>query len=288
MQKHFLKGINKLNIKTAIIQINEILKHRTEHKLETNFIFQHVLKKSAAELILTDEISLKQFKKIKKIAIKLSLNRPLQHLLASWHFYGIKIKLNSKVFIPRPETEQLVDFVLKFKNEKINIIDLCSGSGCVSMAIANTNKHAHIKAIEISKDALKCAKKNTHKFKNRIQIIEGNVLNAKLAKNFKNWANIIVCNPPYLNKNDMVNLQAEIKHEPRIALYGGTDGLLFYKKICKLWKSCLKNFGWIAFEIGSTQKIEVETILTQNQFKNVKTKKDYYNNDRITIAQKFN
>lgn len=278
-----------MEIKTAKRYIAQILNNNPNCHFETNLIFKHVLNISTTELLLTHQISDENFKKCEKIAKKRAANRPLQHLLKSWQFYNIEIKLNSKIFIPRPETELLVEFALKkFVNEQIQVVDLCTGSGCVSAAIAHNKKNAKIKAIDFSKQAVKYAKKNTLKFRDRVQVFYANVLNKNFAKNFKNWANLIICNPPYLNKNDMKNLQPELKFEPKMALHAPENGLMFYKKICKLWKISLKNSGWLAFEIGYNQKNDVENILKNYGFSNIKSFNDCFNNNRIVVAQKFN
>lgn len=274
----------KINIAKA--EIRKILKNRINCNFEINLIFSHVLKISTTQLLLTNEISNEHFNKILKMAKKLSKNKPLQQLLLKWQFYNVEIFLNKKVLIPRPETEMLVNFALSFKNKKIHILDLCTGSGCISAAIAKNNKQAKIKSIDISPFAIKCAKKNTAAFKNRIKIVKGSVFQKNLIKNFNNWANLIVCNPPYLTSKDMKNLQKEVSFEPKIALFGGNDGLIFYKKICKLWKKALKSSGWIAFEIGTTQKNSVESILKQNKFTKIKTLIDPFGNNRLTVAQK--
>lgn len=275
-----------MEMKIAKTKIKQILNNNPDCNFETNLIFCQILNISQAQLILKQEISNENFKKILKIAKKRATGRPLQHLLLNWQFYNINLKLTNKVFIPRPETEMLVDFALKLKNKNLNILDLCTGSGCISAAIAKNNPLAKIKAIEFSKNAFKCAKKNIKNFKNQIQLIHGNVLNKNLAKNFENWANLIVCNPPYLNKTDFKNLQTEVKFDPKLALIGGLNGLLFYNKICKLWKKTIKNSGWLIFEIGSNQKIEVEQLLKQNGFINIKTLTDSNKNNRLTVAQK--
>lgn len=275
-----------MEIKIAKSKIKNILKNVTDSNFEINLIFADVLNISQTKLFLTNEISNENFNKILKIAKKRANGKPLQHLLTSWQFYNVNLKLNNKVFIPRPETEMLVEFALQFKNNKLHIIDLCTGSGCISAAIAKNNSYAKIKAVDLSNHAISCARVNTSQFKKRIQLIHENVLNQKLAKNFKSWADLIVCNPPYLTQNDMENLQLEIKSEPKLALFGGNDGLIFYKKICKLWKTAIKNLGWIAFEIGCNQKNDVEIILKQNGFINIKTTNDHSGQSRLTVAQK--
>lgn len=275
-----------MKMKIAKAKIKQILIEQPNCNFEVNLIFCHILKISQAQLILEPEISSENFKKILKIAKKRSNGRPLQHLLSSWQFYNINLKLSSKVFIPRPETEMLVDFALQFKNKNLKILDLCTGSGCISVAIAKNNPLAKIKAVEFSKYAFKCAKKNIKHFKKQIQLIRGNVLNRNLPANFQNWANLIVCNPPYLNQADFANLQQEVKFDPKMALFGGGDGLIFYKKVCELWKKTIKNFGWLAFEIGCSQKNEIELIFKHNGFINIKTLTDLAGNNRLTIAQK--
>ncbi len=277
-----------IEAKRKLIKILKNSKNEIDYNAEISLILQDILNVNLTQLLLQTEISEEKFKICEKITKKRSAGKPLQYLLKKWNFYNIEIYLNSNVFIPRPETEILVDFTLNLKNKPLKIIDLCTGTGCVSVAIAKNLKNVRIKAIDFSKQAIKCAKKNISKFKQNVQLFYGNVLNEKLAKNFNNWANLIVCNPPYLNQFEMENMQKEVTYEPKMALYGGKNGLVFYEKICRIWKNSLKTNGLIAFEIGYKQKHEVELILQKNKFAQIKTINDCFGNNRLTFATKLN
>lgn len=265
-------------------KLHNILKEKEDFVFESDIIISHVTGKSKYNWLLQHEVSDKISTACIDLAKKRASGKPLQYLISEWEFYGIPIKVGKGVLIPRADTEILVDVALKLANSNAQIIDLCTGSGCISAAIAQNLPNSHITSIELSAQAISYARTNLLPFRNNVEILNYDVLNKTIPAKFQN-VDIIVCNPPYLTLKDMSNLQDEVKFEPSIALYGGSDGLLFYKQISKIWRKSLKKDGWIIFEIGYTQKLDVLNILKQNGFINTKSIKDLSGNDRVVIGQ---
>jgi len=194
--------------------------------------------------------------------------------------------VNDKVLIPRPDTEVLVEEVIKLSKKfaKPKILDLCTGSGAIAVSLAKYVNSAEIYASDISKEALDVAKINAKKneVENKITFIESDLF----MQIPKNKFDIIVSNPPYIRKDVIEDLDEEVKKEPIIALDGGTDGLDFYRKIAKDAYDYLKYNSYLCFEIGYDQKIDVIEILeNEKKYTNIYSKKDLYENDRIIIAK---
>ena len=194
--------------------------------------------------------------------------------------------VNENVLIPRPDTEILVEEVIKLANKIKNpkILDLCTGSGAIAISIAKYVETASVYAIDISQKALEVAKINSknNQVTDRVKFIESNL--------FENVPNIkfdiIVSNPPYIRKSVIETLDEEVKKEPVIALDGGIDGLDFYRKITSQTYEFLKYNGYLCFEIGFDQKIDViEIIENEDKYVNTYSKKDLYGNDRIIITK---
>lgn len=264
-------------------KLHSILNQKEDFIFESDIIISYVTKKSKHSWLLQSDVSDKISTECIELAKKRASGRPLQYLISEWEFYGIPIKVGKGVLIPRADTEILVDVALKLSDSNAQIIDLCTGSGCISAAIAKNLPNSHITSIELSAQAILYTKTNLLPFEN-VDILNYDVLNKTIPPQFQN-VDIIVCNPPYLTLEDMSNLQDEVKFEPSMALYGGSDGLLFYKQISKIWKKSLKKDGWIIFEIGYTQKLDVLNILKQNGFINTKSIKDLSGNNRVVIGQ---
>ncbi len=265
-------------------KLHSILKQKEDFIFESDIIISHVTKEPKHSWLLQSNVSDKISTECIELAKKRASGKPLQYLISEWEFYGIPIKVGKGVLIPRADTEILVDVALKLANSHAQIIDLCTGSGCISAAIATNLPNSHITSIELSAQAISYAKTNLLPFRNNVEILNYDVLNKTTPTKFQN-VDIIVCNPPYLTLKDMSNLQDEVKFEPSMALYGGPDGLLFYKQISKIWKKSLKKDGWIIFEIGYNQKLDVLNILKQNGFINTKSIKDLSGNNRVVIGQ---
>lgn len=210
---------------------------------------------------------------------RLKCGEPLQYIIGKWDFYESEFYVGKGVLIPRPETEELVDLAINYaiKIDNPVIIDLCSGSGCIGISIAKTNKNSVVYCIEKSTAAFEYLKKNATGIEN-VHCILGDINNDfELPK-----ADIIISNPPYIKSDDMKSLQKEVQQEPSMALDGGVDGLDFYRIINDRWYDKIKDNGRLMLEIGDDQGESIKTVLTQ--FDNIEVRKDMSGNDRMVIA----
>ena len=257
-------------------------------KLKARLLLQYVLKKSRQYLIVYDkeEITKKvQWEYFINIE-KLSQGIPLQHITHSQEFMKMDFYVNENVLIPRPDTEILVEEVIKIASKMQNpvILDLCTGSGAIGISIAKYVKDAKIYATDISEEALEIARKNANNLgvTEKMKFIKSNLF--EKIKNIK--FDIIVSNPPYIKKEDIHYLSEEVQNEPQLALDGGIDGLDFYRRIVKESIDFFKLGSYLCFEIGYDQKIDViEIIEKEHRFVDTYSKKDLYGNDRIIITK---
>lgn len=243
-------------------------------QFEAMCIIEHIFSQKLAHILLDkSEASTEQISLADSITYRRIDGEPLQYLLGKWEFYGMPFYVGEGVLIPRQDTETLVETVIKaaasFNFPKI--IDLCSGSGCIACAISANVRGAKVYALENSPKAIEWLKKNIVLNKSAISIVCADVLDEKAVINN---ADIIVCNPPYLTQEDMNNLQKEVTFEPQEALFGGTDGLDFYRKITRIWKKSLNASGILAYEIGLGQEKDVQEILLENGFVNIEFIRD--------------
>lgn len=200
---------------------------------------------------------------------------PLQYLIGEWEFYGLPFKVGEGVLIPRQDTETIVDTVLKKapRDKALTVIDLCAGSGCIAIALEKHLDCGKIYAVEKSETAMKYLRENISLNKSRVQAVCADVTDEQTVNGFDE-ADVIVSNPPYLTAEDMRTLQKEVSFEPEMALFGGDDGLEFYRTIIRLWKTRLRQGGLIAFEVGIGMHDEVMTMLVRHGFENVRAVKD--------------
>ncbi len=208
---------------------------------------------------------------------------PLQYLMGYTYFYGLKLEVDSNVLIPRSETEELVDRFIKEHKEytmPLTIADIGTGSGAIALSIKNNRKQDRVIACDISNNALNVARRNAENLHLEIEFYQGNLLDKLIEKNIK--VDVILANPPYIDKND--NEVAEIvkKYEPEIALFAKQNGLACYIEILNKCKQILNPFGKIYFEIGYKQKESIINIVN-GMYPNASIicYKDIYENDRI-------
>lgn len=189
---------------------------------------------------------------------------PLQYIIGEWEFYGLPFKVGEGVLIPRQDTETLVDVSLHFLENRgrteRKTLDLCAGSGCIGIALAKLSA-AEVTCVEKSPQAFAYLKENI--------TLNGVEVNAVLGDVFTDDTvcgefDLIVSNPPYLTESDMRSLQKEVEFEPKSALYGGSDGMDFYKRILKIYSKKLKIAGMVAVEIGMGQEVSVSEIFREN------------------------
>ena len=227
----------------------------------------------------------------KKLIKKRAKGVPLQYLLKEWEFYSLPFKVGKGVLIPRPETELLVDIALDNLKENDKVLDICSGSGAIAVAIAKSKeaggKNIKTAAIEKSRKAFFYLKENIKLNHALVTPIKANAFNLKkaLKKSELKKFNLITSNPPYIAKEEYGGLQREVKFEPKIALISKNDPLKFYKKITLQSEDILEKNGKIIFEVGFSQAKAVEQILQKHNFK-TQIFKDYSNNDRVVLGTK--
>lgn len=271
-------GINELNI-------NKI----DEASLKVRMLLSHILGQNKEYLIIhsEDEISTINTKKYLIGIDCLKKSMPIQYITNTQEFMGFEFYVDENVLIPQPDTEILVEEVLDIikiikdkKKEKIQILDLCTGSGAIGISLSkNFANDVIVTCSDISKEALKIVELNSKNNSVNIKIIQSDIF-----KNIQNKFDIIVCNPPYIESDIIKTLPKEVQNEPILALNGGKDGLDFYRIIIKEAKNHLNKGGYFALEIGFNQKEKVKKLLKDNNYQNIYSKKDLGGNDRIIIS----
>ena len=239
---------------------------------------------------IAETISLEKSRQFYSLVTRRSDGEPLQYIFGEWEFYGLPFKVGDGVLIPRPETELLTDFVVKKLKNKTTantlIADLCAGSGCVGISAA---KKLNAKAIcaDISDKAIAYLKANINlnRVQNLVEVIKGDILDKDFAAAFP-FADVILVNPPYLTSAEMKDLQREVTYEPPLALFGGEDGLDFYRKIFSLYKPRLRRGGSLAVEVGDGQAARVAAFAKEAGFfgDNIKILKDLEGIERVVYA----
>ena len=209
---------------------------------------------------------------------------PLQYILGEWEFYGLSFKVGSGVLIPRPETELLVDTALEIAQsfEKPEILDLCSGTGCIAIALAANIADANVTAVELSCPAYKYLLENISLNKSSVRPVLGDAV----TYSHSDGIDILVSNPPYIPSGDISGLQPEVLLEPISALDGGADGLDLYHAIAKNYYRQINPNGWVCFEFGIGQAQQISAILQEAGFFNITVKNDLANIPRVVFAQK--
>ena len=256
------------------------------HQLDSEILLSKVLNKTRENLLINLEqnIDRKNVKKFKRLLHRRSLNEPMDYILKKKEFWSRTFEINNDTLIPRPETELMVEkLVYIYKQKKINILDIGTGSGCILISLLSELKQSNCIGIDISKKALKIAIKNSKKNnkKNNIKF-----LNRSLSNFYHKKFDLIVSNPPYIRTRDIKNLDRSIKYyEPKIALDGGNDGLDVIKKVIYKSKEILKVNGLLALEIGNGQLRKVSTLLLKNLYRIEHNIRDYKNNTRCLIAK---
>ena len=272
-----------LNKGMILLKTNDI----DSPKLKARLLLQHVLNKKREQLIIYDNepITPQQEKIYMANLERLIKGTPLQHITNTQEFMKMNFFVNNKVLIPRPDTEVLVEEVIKIGKTKKNpeILDLCTGSGAIAISIAKYLPNCKVYASDISQEALNVAKINAQKndVSDKVKFIKSDLFEKMEGMKF----DIIVSNPPYIKTGVIKTLNLEVQNEPQIALDGGNDGLEFYRHIVEEAYSHLKFESYLCFEIGYDQKEDVIEII-----KNAKTyfetycKKDLYGNDRVVVT----
>jgi len=282
LKKMKLPAIELYKFASEYLEKNGVL----ESNLEAKYIVSSVLGVSFSDIFLDKSISCRarDFRKIKRLLKQRTNGKPLQYVLKEQEFFGLRFYVDKRVLIPRSETELLVEKALEISKEfvKPKILDLCTGSGCIAVAIAENLDSALITASDISGKALRVAKKNARANGSNIRFYRSDLLKSIRAK-----FDIIVTNPPYINSRDYNELERKIiDFEPKNALDGGEDGADYIRKIVSQVNKKLFDGGYLVMEIGYDQKTLVSEFLKQNGYRNIKSFSDYSGFDRIVMARK--
>ena len=253
--------------------------------LDSEILLSKTLSKTRENILtnLDQKISKKNVSVFKKYLQRRSNNEPIAYILEEKEFWSKKFYINKGILIPRPETELLVDKILKiYKEKKISILDIGTGSGCIIISLLSSLKNSSGIGVDVSKNAISTAQKNALKYKlsKRVKFFKKSFKNI-FGKKF----DLIVSNPPYIESKYIKDLSDDIKRfEPRIALDGGNDGLDLIKKVIYKSTYILKINGMLALEIGNEQIKKVSKILIDNNFRIKHVIKDYKNNVRCVFA----
>jgi release factor glutamine methyltransferase len=268
---------------------NSLKNIQDEQEIESFFFilteYLHNLKRVDVALNPNFELSDAAIEKWNAILAQLQLEKPIQYITREAWFYGLQFEVNENTLIPRPETEELVEWIIesqksKVQSQKLEILDIGTGTGCIPISLKANLPQANVSAIDVSEQALEVAKRNAQSNKVEVNFIQVNILEVlDLNQNF----DIIVSNPPYVRNLEKQEIKKNVlDYEPHLALFvEDTDALLFYRKIAQLALKNLSPNGLLFFEINQYLGIETVELLENLGFKNIELKKDMYGNDRM-------
>ena len=266
------------------MKLNQLIKKNSDlDQKDIILVLESVLQTTYSSLMLMDDIafSVSQQRTFDERISRLKNGEPVQYILGSWDFINLNLKVDKRALIPRPETEILAlegaDIAIKF--DKPKVLDAGCGTGCIGLYIKSTVPGAEVTLCDISAEAISLAKENAKKLHLDVRFKNKDL--RKIDEKF----DLIISNPPYITKEDMLALdKSVIDYEPPDALYGG-DGLMFYRILSEMHNNLNAN-GYIALEIGINQSLAVENLLSKN-FEDIKIINDFANIPRVITAKKL-
>ena len=259
-------------------------------RLQVELLLEHVLKMPRMKLYLNFErkLTAEETDALRAMVVRRGNREPLQHIVGSTSFCGFEIAVNKNVLVPRPETELLAErawtFLSGLNSDSGSALDLCTGSGCLIIAIAAHCPNARLLASDLSTEALACARENATKnnLVNRIEFLQGDGF-AAIPEN--SVFDLIVSNPPYIPSKEIETLDPEVRDfDPRLALDGGLDGLDFYRRIAAEAKRYLKRSGRLMLEFGDGQATALNDLFSGQNWVVEKIERDYSQRERMLIA----
>ncbi|WP_191860040.1 peptide chain release factor N(5)-glutamine methyltransferase [Hanstruepera ponticola] len=263
-----------------------------------NILIKHYLNLNRIALVLEPDLTLSKSEEqpLFEALSRLKNNEPVQYIIGETEFFGLPFKVNKHTLIPRPETEELVEQILKTiildeSNKSIKILDIGTGTGCIAVSLAKNNKNSQVFAVDVSEEALKIAKYNAELNAVNITFIQDDILNPshpELINSSQNF-DIIVSNPPYVRELEKQEIKDNVlKFEPHVALFvPNDDSLIFYKAITTLAVNNLRDGGQLFFEINQYLGEEMKHLLADFKLKKIILIKDIFGNDRIIKASKI-
>ncbi len=276
-----MKALNLINFGSSILKKKNILSYR----LDSEILLSETLQQKREEVLtnLNQKISKKNIFKYKRFIKRRAESEPIAYIIKKKEFWSKNFFVNKNTLIPRPETELIVERLIKIiKKKGILILDVGTGSGCILISLMSELKCSKGIGIDISSKAINVAKKNRDKHGMQKKLL---FLQKSITSEFNQKFDLVVSNPPYIKTNEFKNLSADIQnYEPKIALDGGNDGLDLIKKVIYKTKNILKLNGLLALEIGNEQIDKVSKILLKNNFKIEYIIKDYKENVRGIIS----
>ena len=280
-----------MNIQSAVTEGTNILKNRSilSAKLDSEILMAKALDKKREYIILNNDEIIKEqnLEYFKKLVQERATRKPIAYLLNKKYFWNSEFYVNKNTLIPRPDTEIILEQILKFTKNKnyLNILDIGVGSGCILLSVLKERKNFYGTGIDISRNSLDICKMNAKKLllERRVKFFKSDVDKFVIGK-----YDLIVSNPPYIKTSDLKYLESDvIKFEPKLALDGGLDGLSVIRKVIKKSSELLKKNGKFILEIGFDQKNKVIKLLNNKGFYINSTVKDLANNDRCIISTKI-
>jgi release factor glutamine methyltransferase len=272
----------------------ELIEIFDEKEIESFFYITleafHQLKRVDLVLDPTLELDAIQLLQWETVLSQLKEHKPIQYILGETEFFGLTFYVNENTLIPRPETEELVDWILSNSqiaksSNPLKILDIGTGSGCIAISLAKNIPNAEVYAIDVSEKALAIAKKNAERNHVGVAFLHQNILETE---DLKQKFDVIVSNPPYVRNLEKEEINKNVlEYEPHLALFvEDDDALIFYRKITELATKSLSENGQLYFEINQYLGKSMVELLEKNHFKNIELRKDIYGNDRMTFALK--
>ena len=289
--------MNEWTIQKLLTWITEYLtKNNVDApRLSAELLLSHVLECKRIDLYTqyTSAVAKEHLDRLHELVKRAGKHEPVAYLVGRTEFYSIELEVSPDCLIPRPETELLVQRAIEFlrgREGPQHVCDVCTGCGCIAVAVAKNFPQAHVTATDISDQALAVAARNVakHGLQDRIELLAGDLFEPLVPHLDVTQWDLIACNPPYVSAAEYEKLDTNVRdYEPRQALLGGDDGLDVYRRICEDIERFLKPGGALLLEIGYAQGPAVKEMLEATDlFAEVTVEKDFHNNDRVAFARR--
>ena len=277
----------KINFTTALQGVYDKEEVNCFFYILCDFFLQY--SRFEVSMALDTIVSAKNITVFEKALLRLKKQEPIQYILGTTEFYGLTFKVNEHTLIPRPETEELVDWVLSNLHDQdrvLDILDIGTGSGCIAISLAKNIPTAKVSVLDISEKALEVAQENAVKNQVLVSFCKKDILRTT---SLENKYDVMVSNPPYVRQLEKKAMNANVlDYEPGIALFvPNEDPLLFYRKIAQLAMVSLQTRGWLYFEINEYLSKEMDVLLKEIGFANIEIKKDFREVPRMIKCQKL-